>query len=39
MIRGDDVIDPEHPEHRYVEGLRQAYFNCPDCGQQTRGKF
>ena len=34
-----EVVDPENPERRYVEGDRRGYFVCPECGKRTLRRF
>ena len=39
MVQGDLIVDPEHPETRYVPGDREAYFTCPHCQRRVRARF
>jgi hypothetical protein len=39
MERGEPIPDPEHPEHRFIPGEREAYFKCPRCGRQVRARY
>jgi hypothetical protein len=34
-----EIIDPEHPELRYVEGERRGQFRCPGCGKRVRARY
>jgi hypothetical protein len=38
-VRGDEIIDPESLDTRHIEGARQAYFNCPECGYRVRARY
>lgn len=39
MERDEIIVDPEHPEHRYVPGEREAWFVCRECGERRRARF
>ena len=36
MERREELVDPEHPEHRFIRGARTAWFACPQCGARRR---
>jgi hypothetical protein len=39
MERGDEYVDPENPERRFIPGERQAYFHCPSCRRRVRARY
>ncbi|HLI29033.1 MAG TPA: hypothetical protein VKZ60_18350 [Chloroflexota bacterium] len=39
MERREQIIDPEHPEHRFIRGVRVAWFACPRCGARRRAHY
>jgi len=39
MERGEEIVDPDHPELRYIPGERQAYFYCPRCRRRVRARY
>ena len=39
MERGDEIVDAEHPETRYIPGERQAHFHCPRCRWQRVTRY
>jgi hypothetical protein len=39
MEQGDTIADPEHPEHRFIPGEREAYFSCPRCGRRVLARY
>ena len=39
MVRDEDILDAENPELRHVEGYRQAWFTCRQCGTRKRGTY
>ena len=39
MERGDEIVDPEHPERRYIPGDRLAYFHCHQCQRRVRARY
>ena len=34
-----EIVDPDHPELRYMPGERWGYFVCPTCGKRLRGRY
>jgi uncharacterized protein with PIN domain len=34
-----EIIDPDNPELRYVEGERQGHFRCMQCGKRVRARY
>jgi hypothetical protein len=39
MERREELVDPEHPEHRFIRGARTAWFACPQCGARRRARY
>ncbi|MBX5491188.1 MAG: hypothetical protein IRZ14_08505 [Chloroflexi bacterium] len=39
MERGEQIVDPEHPEHRFIPGVREAWFTCPQCGTRRQARY
>ena len=39
LERGDEIVDSENPEHRYIAGQREAWFSCPRCGDKRRAHY
>ena len=34
-----EIVDPEHPELRFIPGERRGEFRCPDCGKRTLARY
>lgn len=34
-----EIVDPEHPELRYIPGERRGEFRCSECGKRTRERY
>jgi len=34
-----EIVDPDHPELRYVAGERRGLFVCRQCGKRLRGRY
>ncbi len=35
----EEIVDPDHPEQRYVPGERRGWFRCPRCRRRVRARY